>query len=102
MTGEDRTTPRPWTVTEKRGKRDGYVKSGDRTVADCRYRNGEADAALIVEAVNNYDRLRAIEEAARAFIKAQDGDTGDPGQDAENIWNAVADLRAALEGAPHE
>lgn len=53
-----------------------------RTVADCRYRNGDADAALIVAAVNDYDRLRRIERLARELVDGRtpldtDGETLD-------------------------
>ena len=67
-------TPGPWQATEKRGKRDGYVRSGDRTLADMRLRNGEADAALIVAAVNALPALLDVADAARRFVAMQDAD----------------------------
>lgn len=60
-------------------------------------RSREADAALIVEAVNNYDRLRAIEKAARVVCDPMVQDGG-----GDRWWSAIAALRAALEGDTDE
>jgi hypothetical protein len=57
-------TPGPWSATLKRGKRDGYIRSPLRTVADVRYRNGEADAAFIA-AANPQTVLAMISELRR-------------------------------------
>jgi hypothetical protein len=70
-----------------------------RTVADCRYRNGEADAALIVEAVNSYDRLRRIEAAARGPVLGAFDVLASLREVARQAGNA--DLIAALEPARH-
>jgi hypothetical protein len=86
----DEATPRPWRQIVNAGFRHGYVKSGDRTVADCRYVNGDANAALIVEAVNAYDRLRAIEAAARELTRLLPVDV------------RLTALRAALSEAPSD
>ena len=63
----------------------------------------EADAALIVEAVNNYDRLRAIEAAARAWYEADRAYVEAPfGEDEEEqaVAHVLKDaLRAALQAA---
>ena len=58
----DAATPGPWHVEQMRGKRDGYIRAGGRTVGDLRYRNGEPDAAFIVAAVN-YVRARLTAES---------------------------------------
>ena len=60
-----------WLVTEKRGKRDGYVRAwdGDKavTVADCRYKNGEVDAAAIVLTHALTPEALAVVRAAEAY-----------------------------------
>ena len=102
MTGEARTTPRPWHTLPAPGFKTGRVIGpAGTTVADVRYRNGDADAALIVTAVNQYDRLRAIEEAARALVDVP-VIVDASGQPVEPYWSAMKALHAALEGAPHE
>lgn len=52
-------TPRPWFEDVILGRRTGYVRASHdrRPIADFRYRNGLADAALVVKAVNAYDRV---------------------------------------------
>jgi hypothetical protein len=96
MTDHERATPRPWYATTKRGKRDGYIRQlAGVTVADVRYKNGEADAALIVEAVNNYDRLLRIEAAARTFMEVDDGPPDLPDDEwepaARVLWDALSE-----------
>jgi hypothetical protein len=65
-----------WLISEKRGKRDGYVRSWDAgkatTVADCRYKNGEADARFIALARNTYPELLAVARAAEAYVRLHD------------------------------
>ena len=55
-----------------------YVRGGHfgmpQTVADCRYRNGEADAALIAEARNALPALIAVARAARVLCTDWAGD----------------------------
>lgn len=74
----DLATPRPWKqderyiVAEVPGGRPGgevIAGAGMTTYHHAANTDGRrrADAALIVEAVNNYDRLRAIEAAATAL-----------------------------------
>jgi hypothetical protein len=64
-----------WLISEKRGKRDGYVRSWDAgkatTVADCRYKNGEADARFIALARNTYPELLAVARAAKAHTGSE-------------------------------
>ena len=60
-----------------------------------------ADAALIVEAVNDYDRLRRIEAAARDVVTLPPHDDAYSAEDRRDIYTAA--LRAALdEEKPHE
>ena len=78
---EDRATERPWRlrkVTFPDRTHEWHLDSGAWRSAVIVYGNeakdweaeGRANAALIVEAVNAYDRLRAIEAAARALEAA--------------------------------
>lgn len=83
MDPKEAGTPRPWTHRVRDGYTTGEI-TGSREIGGRREavvttiaRNGWmagvqsfADGELIVEAVNAYDRLRAIEEAARA-LKAE-------------------------------
>ena len=119
MTGEDRTTPRPWEMfydsyddgtmflsatTPMPGAPGGRVIDGSPIAESITTGN----AHLIVEAVNNYDRLRAIEEAARAAMDVADSYVDET--ETSPLWDDIpvelADklvaLRAALEGAPHD
>lgn len=59
-------------------------------------RTREADAALIVEAVNAFDRLRAIEAAARAVVPAIESAAGPhPTHDASCTFCALREALAA-------
>lgn len=76
MTAEG-ATPRPWAVNPWLGsvKSTASVaivgESEVRSIApSATPGDDETDAALIVAAVNDYDRLRAIEAAARAALDA--------------------------------
>ena len=62
------TTPRPW------HRRDSDIEDGANNLVARMHRGAHvrADAALIVAAVNDYDRLRAIEEAAREVLTELD------------------------------
>jgi hypothetical protein len=74
----EEATPRPWVAQSRDdGKSDpwwidthAYPDGPYPVWAPPQYPVSEADAALIVEAVNAYDRLRAVEEAARAYRAA--------------------------------
>ena len=125
MTGEDRTTPRPWVVGFEDGsgtptdESGGWVVNGDGDVI-VRGGNdgwgvplgveGPNDAALIVEAVNDYDRLRAIEEAAIVVVsKAELAVAPEPDDDPEGQFveylvpaEALAALRDALRRSTHD
>jgi len=84
-----RATPRPWRA--KGGPQEGVdyiVGPGKDDFLTGPIRR--ANAALIVEAINAYDRLRAIEAAAREFADANFGSTA--------ALEARDRLRAALEG----
>ncbi len=112
----DAASPGPWSLSETRGKRDGYVKDANgRTVADLRYRNGSADGALIVAAVNYVrSRLRPVpedglrlREALRDVLGAVEEGFGgtavripNPGQRRAIVRTAEV-LRSALE-ADHD
>jgi hypothetical protein len=48
----DEATPGPWAATTTPGFVTGHLTANGRNIADMRYRNGHADAALIVAAVN--------------------------------------------------
>ena len=91
---EDRTTPRPWKAVG--GPQNGvdYIvgpSKDDFLTGPLRRDN----AALIVTAVNQYDRLRAIEKAARELIDYHDGG-GFRASHPDDLFTA---LRDALEGA---
>ena len=103
-------TPRPWRLDERIGVVAVYAGEPQEClaapagpfihVAAGTWEHGRwkmdpvkvADAALIVEAVNAYDRLRAIEAAARAYVAWQYRERGAP-------RFTLTDLRTALEGA---
>lgn len=74
--GEDRTTPRLGLDT---------AGGEDRTV----------EVAVVPR--HEYDRLRAIEEAARVVCDPMVQDGG-----GDRWWSAIDALRAALEGAPDD
>ena len=95
MTGEDRTTPRPWYVIEKRVVSTNHPLPGHRfrTVADCRYRSGEADAALIVEAVNRFKALTAVADLARKYVAYY----GYPARGIDGRLDEIADALAELD-----
>lgn len=76
MIPDIRTTPRPWFADY------GKIGSGDRGIGEMDW---PEDGDLVVEAVNDYDRLRKIEAAARRLTR------GHPDEE----WAA---LRAALSG----
>ena len=80
-TPREAATPRPWFAQERDDDpsepRESIVSiygaDGD-SFAEVRWMPGTdndpfADAALIVAAVNDYDRLRRVEAAARAFVE---------------------------------
>lgn len=84
---EPQATPRPWTAPTigdiptppvvRRIDRNEQNRRRTRFVAEFLNVRGEpenahANAALAVEAVNNYDRLVRIEEAAREYTEADD------------------------------
>jgi hypothetical protein len=90
-------TPRPWRMISVSDQNDrwtiaqaGVGHASESMFVGSRVRS-EADAALIVEAVNSYDRLRAIEAAAREVIN-QTESIDVPG----TVWNATEALRLAL------
>jgi hypothetical protein len=61
---------------------------------------GDEDADLIVEAVNAYDRLRAIEAAARWLTRIHaDSAVAVKGS---LLWEDLQSLRAALKGTPDD
>ena len=80
------TTPRPWivadeTVTEH-GAEVAIIEAGvsiARPLDESLIEPGDprADADLIVEAVNDHDRLRRIEKAAREFIPSYEKAEGE-------------------------
>jgi hypothetical protein len=102
----DGTTPRPWFhVGRPWVDGPGLIYSGSEDphvgnmVADTESSlNPDADAALIVEAVNAYDRLRRIETAARALVSSRDGHLTMTVHD-HSICEPIASdlLRAALD-----
>jgi hypothetical protein len=75
--------------------------SGWKSIPRPDLETGYANGRLIVEAVNNYDRLRAIEAAARTVREAHDGGVGVwvSGALAEDYIAAMDALRAALQAA---
>jgi hypothetical protein len=85
-------TPRPWERIEETSDAERHVLLGNGTVIYASL----ADAALIVAAVNAYDRLRAIEAAARDFLLRWDN------PERYRRIPAVDDLRAALDPAATE
>lgn len=69
----DLASPRPWAAFATGSEGCSVVAEGRRLPRVARLTSGpfetcQADAALIVEAVNAYDRLRAIEDAARDVL----------------------------------
>ena len=100
----DETTPRPWVAQSRDdGKSDpwwidthAYPDGPEPVWAPPQYPVSEADAALIVAAVNDYDRLRAIEIAARAVLAfLPNGPNG--AMPTGPFINSAAALRKALE-----
>jgi hypothetical protein len=101
-------TPRPWivadeTVTEH-GAEVAIIEAGvsiARPLDESLIEPGDplADAALIVEAVNDYDRLRRIEKAARGPVLGAFDVLAKLREVARQAGNA--DLIAALEPARH-
>ena len=81
MTGEDRTTPRPWRRTRE------CVVHGTDRFGVCPGCNG------------TLDRLRAIEEAARSALALVGGEAPLLEHYRREIERV---LRAALEGATHD
>lgn len=74
----DVATQGPWYV---RGPRDNYIRAGyapdAKTVADVRYKNGDADAAFIVACVNYVrSRLSVSSPQSRTVFHFEDGTTG--------------------------
>ena len=109
-----RATPRPWDYFIE-SYDDGTMfvtavtREGIRVIEGEPVASGvsEENAALIVEAVNAYDRLRAIEAAAREVVRTHggyaSGVVGGPDPKPEDFkWTvsgeALDALRAALEG----
>lgn len=74
----DKATPRPWAATTRRGSWDWVVYSvADPNIEICQpfhdgtddNPTGEANAALIVHAVNNIDRLTAERDGLRKALE---------------------------------
>lgn len=65
----------------------------ERTVADVRYRNGDADAALIVAAVNALPALLDVVDAAQAWRDKPYATNADP------EWIAVVAALDRLDSA---
>src|SRR3954466_13690263 len=98
-------TPRPWFWNSYSAIYGGpAAPNGDRepeyaqviplprpTRGDVTTAQGAADARFLVEAVNDYDRLRKIEAAARATVDRWSGGTF------TEIGDAIDALRAALD-----
>ncbi len=59
----DNSTPRPWKTHCQ------FIRASDSIVADCaKSKNADADAALIVQAVNEHAALVAVAEAAERAL----------------------------------
>lgn len=94
-TNKDAATERPWRVTKDRA----LVEQDRRLglyVADCTMTDeGMANAALIVEAVNSYDALRAAIETSIPLLETLHSIL--PMGDARRtVLKAVKECRAAL------
>jgi hypothetical protein len=98
---EDRATERPWFS----GGDEVYAGQGETYSEVCRMLDEprmDANAALIVEAVNAYDRLRAIEAAARAFMEYDAGPPDLPDDEWEPAARVLWDALSALDPATTE
>ena len=62
--GEQVHTPTPWRVTGK-----GTIRTETAWIASCNWKNKEANAALIVKAVNAHHDLVAALLMARKYVK---------------------------------
>ena len=89
----------PWTVSGTNMVR-GHAGN---TIADCRYKNGRADAHLIAAAPDMYAAL----VMAQDFIKDQYEDAESQALDGEYVsrearpvWAVICDALAKLEGKP--
>ncbi len=92
QTQTDKATARPWRIGQSARTID--IKAGHNALI-CRVENnfdgGEDNAALIVRAVNSYDALLAVAEAAKKLTAAyaSDGNT-------KRQKEGFAETRAAL------
>lgn len=70
MTDPATASPRPWRATEyEAGPQDIYDANGFRVCTMGITTSSDADAALIVEAVNERERLRDLVERMAAYIQ---------------------------------
>jgi hypothetical protein len=103
--GEDVSegTPRPWIAQSYDDGQSApwYIDThaypdGPQPVWAPSYPVSEADVTLIVTAVNAYDKLRAIEAAARAFMEYDDGPPDLPEEEwepkARVLWDALSEV----------
>ena len=65
----DAATPGPWAATTSPEFVTGHLRANGRNIADLRYRNGHADGALIVAAVNAV--RAALSQPAPAGVREQ-------------------------------
>lgn len=109
MSDAAKASPRPWRVTEyDPGPQDIYDANGFRVCAMGITTSSDADAALIVDAVNERDRLREIVRRLvrvaindRETLRHINSDTQYATDDDDAIGDALREARAALgEGEP--